>query len=131
MHAVVATVLRRAPRRLAGPRLRHAAAALGAFALLAVAGSSCRSGCSFLVDDGGRRTACVSLGIVVLMRGGVVPFGQGMVFASAATPRRCCRQALGITDALGLALLGVLAAADRRRRSRRCWRATAASSSRC
>ena len=52
----------------------------------------------------------VSLGIVALMRGGVVPFGQGMVFAAGGYTAALVYNKLGFTDALGLALAGGLAA---------------------
>jgi branched-chain amino acid transport system permease protein len=52
----------------------------------------------------------VSLGIVLLMRGGVVSFGQGLVFAVGGYAAALAFNRLGITDALGLALLGGIAA---------------------
>lgn len=52
----------------------------------------------------------VSLGIVMLMRGGVVPFGQGMVFAIGGYTAALIFNQLGFTDALGLALAGGVAA---------------------
>jgi branched-chain amino acid transport system permease protein len=52
----------------------------------------------------------VSLGIVLLMRGGVVSFGQGLVFAVGGYAAALAFNRLGITDALGLALLGGVAA---------------------
>jgi ABC-type branched-subunit amino acid transport system permease subunit len=52
----------------------------------------------------------VSLGILCLMRGGVVPFGQGMVFAAGGYTAALVYNQLGFTDALGLALAGGLAA---------------------
>jgi branched-chain amino acid transport system permease protein len=52
----------------------------------------------------------VSLGIVMLMRGGVVPFGQGMVFAIGGYTAALVFNQLGFTDALGLALAGGVAA---------------------
>jgi branched-chain amino acid transport system permease protein len=53
----------------------------------------------------------VSLGIVGLMRGGVVPFGQGMMLAIGGYTAALVFNQLGFTDALGLALGGGLAAA--------------------
>lgn len=53
----------------------------------------------------------VSLGIVVLMRGGVVPFGQGMVFAVGGYAAALLFNKLGFTDALLLTLCGGVAAA--------------------
>ena len=48
----------------------------------------------------------VSLGILLLMRGGVVSFGQGMVFALGGYAAALGYSRLGLTDALGLTLLG-------------------------
>lgn len=48
----------------------------------------------------------VSLGIVLLMRSGVVSFGQGLVFAAGGYTAAIAFGRLGITDALLLALLG-------------------------
>ena len=53
----------------------------------------------------------VSLGIVVLMRGGVVPFGQGMVFAIGGYAAALLSNKMGITDALLLTLCGGVMAA--------------------
>ena len=53
----------------------------------------------------------VSLGIVVLMRGGVVPFGQGMVFAIGGYAAALLSNKLGIKDALLLTLSGGVIAA--------------------
>ena len=51
----------------------------------------------------------VSLGIVMLMRSGVVPFGQGMVFAIGGYTAALGFNELGVTDALLLALAGGVA----------------------
>ena len=48
----------------------------------------------------------VSLGIVLLMRGGVVSFGQGLVFAVGGYSAALAFTRLGITDAVGLTLIG-------------------------
>jgi branched-chain amino acid transport system permease protein len=53
----------------------------------------------------------VSLGIVGLMRGGVVPFGQGMMLALGGYTAALVFNKLGVTDALGLALSGGVVAA--------------------
>jgi len=53
----------------------------------------------------------VSLGIVVLMRGGVVPFGQGMVFAIGSYAAALLSNKLGIKDALLLTFSGGVIAA--------------------
>ena len=88
------------------PRLRTivllAAAALG---LLALAGLWAPKWLTFLVTMAAAN-GLVSLGIVALMRGGVVPFGQGMVFAIGGYTAALLFNKLGVTDALGLALAG-------------------------
>lgn len=52
----------------------------------------------------------VSLGIVLMMRSGVVPFGQGLVFAAGGYAAALLFNRLGITDALLLSVLGGVAA---------------------
>ena len=52
----------------------------------------------------------VSLGIVLMMRSGVVPFGQGLVFAAGGYTAALLFNRLGITDALALSLMGGVAA---------------------
>jgi branched-chain amino acid transport system permease protein len=52
----------------------------------------------------------VSLGIVLLMRGGVVSFGQGLVFAGGGYAAALLSGKLGISDALLLAAAGGAAA---------------------
>ena len=55
----------------------------------------------------------VTLGIVVLMRGGVVSFGQGLVFAAGGYTAALAANRLGVTDAIGLTLAGgVVASID-------------------
>ena len=51
----------------------------------------------------------VSLGIMLMMRSGVVPFGQGMVFAVGGYTAALLFNRAGITDVLGLCLLGGVA----------------------
>jgi branched-chain amino acid transport system permease protein len=51
----------------------------------------------------------VSLGILVMMRSGVVPFGQGLVFAAGGYAAALAFNHLGLRDALALCLLGGLA----------------------
>ncbi len=48
----------------------------------------------------------VSLGILIMMRSGVVPFGQGLVFAAGGYAAALAFNKMGITDVLGLSLLG-------------------------
>lgn len=85
-------------------------AALGVVLLLSVAGWFGPKWLTFLVTMAAAN-GLVSLGIVLLMRGGVVPFGQGMVFAAGGYGAALLYNKLGFTDALGLALCGALAAA--------------------
>jgi branched-chain amino acid transport system permease protein len=80
-----------------------------AFALLAAAGWFSPKWLTFLVTMAAAN-GLVSLGIVALMRGGVVPFGQGMVFAVGGYSAALLFNRLGVTDALGLALAGGVAA---------------------
>jgi ABC-type branched-subunit amino acid transport system permease subunit len=48
----------------------------------------------------------VSLGILVMMRSGVVPFGQGLVYAAGGYAAAIVFNRLGVSDVLLLALLG-------------------------
>ncbi len=89
--------------------MRHAATALAAFALLALVGWFLPKWLTFLLTMAAGN-GLVSLGIVALMRGGVVPFGQGMVFAAGGYAAALLYNRLGFTDAIGLALAGGLAA---------------------
>lgn len=52
----------------------------------------------------------VSLGIVILMRSGVVSFGQGFVFAAGGYATALVSNHLGVTDALLMLLIGGCAA---------------------
>ena len=95
--------------RSAGSGLRHVAVALGAFVLLAGVGAVAPKWLTFLLTMAAGN-GLVSLGIVCLMRGGVVPFGQGMVFAIGGYAAALIYNRLGFTDAVGLALAGGIAA---------------------
>ena len=86
-------------------RLRGLLLGLAVFALLAVAGWFSPRWLTFLVTMAAAN-GLVSLGIVCLMRGGVVPFGQGMMFAAGGYTAALAYNKLGFTDALGLALFG-------------------------
>ncbi len=97
-------------RRATSSRGRTVALGLGAFAVLAVAGWFSPKWLTFLVTMAAAN-GLVSLGIVCLMRGGVVPFGQGMLFAAGGYTAALAYNKLGFTDALGLALAGGVAAA--------------------
>jgi ABC-type branched-subunit amino acid transport system permease subunit len=48
----------------------------------------------------------VSMGILIMMRSGVVPFGQGLVFAAGGYAAALAFNRLGFTDVLGLSALG-------------------------
>ena len=90
-------------------RVRLCALALAAFVALAAAGWLFPRWLTFLLTLAAGN-GLVSLGIVALMRGGVVPFGQGMVFAAGGYAAALLYNKLGVTDALGLALAGGVAA---------------------
>ena len=79
-----------------------------AFAALAVMGWFAPKWLTFLVTMAAAN-GLVSLGIVALMRGGVVPFGQGMVFAIGGYTAALLFNKLGVTDALLLTLAGGVA----------------------
>jgi ABC-type branched-subunit amino acid transport system permease subunit len=95
---------------LTNPSLRRVAlASAGALALLLLAG--------FLVPRWlvslatmALANGLVSMGIVVMMRSGVVPFGQGLVFAAGGYAAALAFNKLGITDVLALSALGGVAA---------------------
>jgi branched-chain amino acid transport system permease protein len=53
--------------------------------------------------------ALVSLGILIMMRSGVVPFGQGLVFAAGGYAAALAFNKLGLKDAVGLCMFGGLA----------------------
>jgi ABC-type branched-subunit amino acid transport system permease subunit len=86
---------------------RSVALGLMACAALAVAGWFAPKWLTFLVTMAAAN-GLVSLGIVGLMRGGVVPFGQGMMLAVGGYTAALVFNQLGFTDALGLALAGGL-----------------------
>src|SRR3982751_5068380 len=100
--AVALRPVRRAPSRLL----------LGGIALTAallVAGAFMPKWLTFLVTMAASH-GLVSLGIVLMMRGGVVSFGQGLVFAIGAYAAALAYTRLGMTDAIGLAVLGGIVA---------------------
>ncbi len=84
---------------------RTLALGLGCCATLAVGGLVMPKWLTFLITMAAAN-GLVSLGIVVLMRGGVVSFGQGMVFALGGYTAALVFNKLGFTDALGLTLAG-------------------------
>ena len=103
--AASAPALARATPRRFGVVLLAAAA----FVLLAAAGYVFPRWLTFLLTMAAGN-GLVSLGIVALMRGGVVPFGQGMVFAAGGYTAALLYNKLGFTDALGLTICGGIAA---------------------
>src|SRR5664279_1647698 len=74
-------------------------------AALLVAGAFLPKWLTFLVTMAAAR-GLVSLGIVLMMRGGVVSFGQGLVFAIGAYAAALAFKRFGISDAVGLVLVG-------------------------
>lgn len=74
-------------------------------ALLCIAGLFAPKWLTFLVTMAAAN-GLVSLGIVGLMRGGVVPFGQGMMLALGGYTAALVYNKLGFTDVLGLTLAG-------------------------
>lgn len=78
--------------------------------LLLAAGAVMPKWLTFLVTMAASH-GLVSLGIVLLMRSGVVSFGQGMVFALGGYTAALLFARLGFTDAAGLALSGGVVAA--------------------
>lgn len=83
---------------------------VGFCAALCVAGLFAPKWLTFLVTMAAAN-GLVSLGIVGLMRGGVVPFGQGMMLALGGYTAALSFNQLGITDMLGLTLAGGVVAA--------------------
>lgn len=79
-------------------------------AILIAAGALMPKWLTFLITMAASH-GLVSLGIVVLMRGGVVSFGQGMVFALGGYAAALAFGRMGITDALLLTLAGAVVAA--------------------
>ncbi len=93
--------------QLPTPRARSSLV-LGGVALTAtllVAGAFLPKWLTFLVTMAAAR-GLVSLGIVLMMRGGVVSFGQGLVFAIGAYAAALAFKRFGFSDAVGLALVG-------------------------
>ena len=78
-------------------------------ALLLIAGAFLPKWLQFLCTMAAAN-GIVSLGIVLLMRGGVVSFGQGLVFAAGGYTAALLSSKLGVTDALLLLLSGGAAA---------------------
>jgi ABC-type branched-subunit amino acid transport system permease subunit len=89
--------------------VRSALAGLAFSVVLALAGLVMPKWLTFLITMAAAQ-GLVSLGIVLLMRGGVVPFGQGMVFALGGYAAALAYNRLGVCDALLLTLLGGLSA---------------------
>lgn len=89
--------------------MRATLTGLGIAGALIVAGWFMPKWLTFLITMAAAN-GMVSLGIVMLMRAGVVPFGQGMVFAIGGYTAALAYTRLGVTDALLLTLAGGAAA---------------------
>jgi ABC-type branched-subunit amino acid transport system permease subunit len=100
----------RRPPAAASSHSRTVLLGVAACAVLAVAGWFMPKWLTFLLTMAAAN-GLVSLGIVGLMRGGVVPFGQGMMLALGGYAAALSFNKLGFTDALGLALGGGVCAA--------------------
>jgi ABC-type branched-subunit amino acid transport system permease subunit len=105
MAAILPISNRAPPADLTSARWRTVALGLGCCLVLAAGGLVMPKWLTFLITMAAAN-GLVSLGIVVLMRGGVVPFGQGMVFAAGGYTAALLFNKLGFTDALGLTLAG-------------------------
>lgn len=111
MQANSATLDKPAPAtRQRAARPRSLLAGLALIGLLVGAGALLPKWLTFLLTMAASH-GLVSLGIVVLMRCGVVSFGQGMVFALGGYTAALLFSRLGMTDALGMALAGGVVAA--------------------
>ena len=109
MAAILDSLPAKQPAAALPTHRRTVLASLVVFTLLAVAGLFSPKWLTFLITMAAAN-GLVSLGIVGLMRGGVVPFGQGMVFAIGGYTAALVFNKLGFTDALGLPLAGGLVA---------------------
>ena len=89
---------------------RTFAAGLLCIVLLLLAGTAMPRWLTFLITMSAAN-GLVSLGIALLMRSGVVSFGQGLVFAIGGYSAALAFGRMGITDALTLALAGGVLAA--------------------
>ena len=111
MQATSATLDKSAPAaRQRAARPRSLLAGLALIVLLVGAGAFLPKWLTFLLTMAASH-GLVSLGIVVLMRCGVVSFGQGMVFALGGYTAALLFNRLGMTDALAMALAGGVVAA--------------------
>ncbi|MFN4309002.1 MAG: branched-chain amino acid ABC transporter permease [Ferrovibrio sp.] len=90
------------------PMLRSALLYAAVLAVLLLAGLALPKWLLFLLTMAAAH-GVVGLGLIVMMRGGVVSFGQGLVFAIGGYCAGLASTRYGITDALVLVLLGGLA----------------------
>ena len=90
-------------------RLGSLGAALAAFAALAVLGRVLPNWVVFLTSLAFAK-GLVALGLVVLMRGGLVSFGQGIFYCAGAYAAGLAMRLLEVNDAVILVALGGLAA---------------------
>jgi len=93
----------------AARRAVEGAALMAAFLLVLALGALLPKWLQFLVTMAASH-GLVCLGIVLMMRGGVVSFGQGLVFAAGAYGAALAYTRLGVTDALALTAIGAAAA---------------------
>ena len=107
--APIAPAIPAASRPADSSRSRFVLGGLALTAALLVAGAFMPKWLTFLVTMAAAR-GLVSLGIALMMRGGVVSFGQGLVFAIGAYSAALAFKRFGFSDAVGLALLGGFAA---------------------
>ena len=108
--AVVQPVAQRVPATAAPSHWRSIGLGVAACVVLVLAGLVMPRWLTFLLTMAAAN-GLASLGIVVLMRGGVVPFGQGMMFALGGYAAALAYNQLGLTDAVLLPLLGGVTAA--------------------
>ncbi|HEX7436052.1 MAG TPA: branched-chain amino acid ABC transporter permease [Caldimonas sp.] len=109
MSLSLSTAMPAVPGRDQGAPRRFLLGGIAFTAALLVAGAFMPKWLTFLITMAASH-GLVSLGIVLMMRGGVVSFGQGLVFALGAYAAALAYTRLGLTDAIGLALLGGAAA---------------------
>ncbi len=98
-----------APSQATAARVKTVRWALACCVLLLAGGTLLPKWFTFLLTMAAAN-GLVSLGIVVLMRGGVVSFGQGLVFAAGGYSAALVFNKWGFHDLLGLALTGGVAA---------------------
>ncbi|MEM8796595.1 MAG: branched-chain amino acid ABC transporter permease, partial [Pseudomonadota bacterium] len=91
------------------PVQKNAIIALAAFAILSVAGFLMPAWLMFLITISFAK-GMVALGIIGLMRAGLVSFGQGLYYCLGAYTAAFLSNLLGMTDIFVIAIMGVLVA---------------------